>query len=223
MADGGFHHGQREGGHPQAISLDDVGVFQIASAEPGPAPPSHAGVSRNGDLDDGRRTPCEAVHPRRGEATSCRLGAVLPDAHTDACGVGEWPVVGEIYAARAPTPATGRDTSVDRVLVQSAAFSLGQRDDAVLATQISLHHTRNGRAAPSTGSISSDLWSGNRAHRGYGSSDREFAFGVAVPAAQPDEAALDLGRTCPHPQRPAELAAVQATRQRGVRCPLPGK
>jgi len=96
---GGFHNGQRQRRHPQALTFDDVLRIEVPPPQRRSRVSSQARISRRCDFNNFGRKSRETVPPRRCETTGDRIMAVAPHTNTDPCFVGKRSVVHKVDAA----------------------------------------------------------------------------------------------------------------------------
>jgi hypothetical protein len=132
--DGSFNNRERQLGHSQRVSLDDVSPCQVASSHAYPVAVRMVARPRYRHFDDLWRKPRYAMPPRCGHPAGGGFESVTPDRGSHSCCVGEWAIVDKEHTRRATSPASGPDTPVDSVPAQSAFFGLRECDYSVMPT-----------------------------------------------------------------------------------------
>lgn len=119
----------------------DIGRREISTADSRPRDSAAAtSAAWNRHFDVVGRFASQPMPPRRGQTVCHSVIAMCPHRRADSGSLGERSIVSEVDTARAATPHACANSSVDRVLAQSRAERLGDRDDSVLSSKICIQH-----------------------------------------------------------------------------------
>lgn len=119
----------------------DIGRGEISTADSRPRDSAAAtSAARNRHFDVVGRFASQPMPPRRGQTVCHGVIAMRPHRRADSGSLGERSIVSEVDTARTATPHARANSSVDRVLAQSRAERLGDRDDSVLSSKICIQH-----------------------------------------------------------------------------------
>ena len=138
--DCGLDHRQWQRRDAETVSFDDVGGGQIPASQLNAGTADVVAYAWHGDLDQLWCESGQVMPPSCGKPGGRSSAPIAPDGCSNPRGIGERSIVYEEDTSRAPPPMSGPDQPIDRVPSQAASFGLGERDDAIVATQEVIEH-----------------------------------------------------------------------------------